>query len=572
MATWTIKGEAGKAFNATARSFETLRVQGATLKFQSLADDSLVWTAVCDYATGAGTVVPEEGQVIELFRDGVRKFRGHATRPRVGFKSVQVEVLGPWWWMTKVYLTSVLTDGTGATDERGQYVFPEGALDGMIEDLIDRGITNGVPMLRGSVAAMYDVTQLTLSNMSIAAALGRMIQRVPDAVAWFDYSGSSGDLPTLKVARRGGADAMTADTYTVGTDKIEMGDIYPRLDLEVSRVELKYVDRHPDTGKVRFKQQASGTAVTGKLQMVTVSGPEIVDFLPQDEFDSIEVQTVLWTAITSAFVKARDGGLASIEASIGGVFGAVGLGYAYYTGTTGTGGVKIYHFVSAPGLTRKSDTGVAFPTATKYLVISPDPLPEWAQTELGAIAVTISGSWIAEWRDSEVGVGTGWSDVFVAMQAGAQFHENGWENSMVTGSTSDYRVDSLARPFSVTGYLIDTAFASLTTVYKPWKYTFAEPPAGMAAGLKVAQNWVPWEGPFTLAADEVTGNNLLNKAVNINGAFTACETMGALAKSVSHDLVRKRTVITLGAPARIDFGTAVGRVPSSPQDIIEYIS
>ena len=170
--------------DATVRSLESLRINTATLRFQSLADDSFTFTARTDDATGAGTIVPDYGQVIELFKDGARKFRGHVTRPRVGMNSITVEAQGPWWWLTRTDLTSTQTDGTGASAERAKYVFATGPLATMITNLIDRAIASpaSVPMIRGTVAAMYDFTRVTLSNMSIADALTYlMFQSAPPA-------------------------------------------------------------------------------------------------------------------------------------------------------------------------------------------------------------------------------------------------------------------------------------------------------------------------------------------------------------------------------------------------------
>ncbi len=561
---WLIKGEAGKAMNATSRSFDTLVVTTAVLTFQSLGEDTFVYTAATTNAAGAGTVVPEEGQVIELLDDAARKFRGHVTRVDVLLDSIRVTASGPWWWMMKIPLTGIQTDSLGDTATRASFVMGAGDLDLRFRNYIDRCIALGVPMIRGTVADMFPTTRITLSNMKLADGLANLVRRCADAVVWFDYSGASGTEPTIRVSRRNGSAPMAAVTYTVGNG-VEVSSIRPRTDLEVSRVEAHYMDRQPISGLPRFQSQAAGTLETGKLQIVTVSGPELVPFLPADEFEIVNVQTVVWSSVTDGFVLARDSGLASIASTVGAPFGTVASSFTRWTGFSDN---KTALTTQVPGLRRISTTGAAFPAGTVNLVISPMPLPEWAQTLLGAVAVTITGSWVASWKDSTRGVGTPWNSVFMAMQAGALTVNNGWENAAIAGGTKDYRVDWLARPFQVSGYLIDTAYPTLTTVYKPIAYTFQAPPAGMAAGMLAAQNWVPWEGPITVVADEVTGNNGLQNVYNLANARTVCATMRAPAKSVQHNILTGRTIVTLGAPARVDFATAVGRVPSSPQDLI----
>jgi hypothetical protein len=559
---FTFRGESGKTLGTADRAAEDLNITDWKLTFSNLADDTLSWTAKTRNATGAGTIVPDPGQVVELWEGGVRKFKGWAAFPKAGLDSVQVQARGPWWFLQREPLTSILEDGTGATGERTSFVFPTQSLRASIIDLLNRAIALGVPMSLGTIATMYAVPKISLSNMTFGAALAELLRWCPDCVAWFDYS-VAGE-PALNITRRSG---MTALTLAVGNN-VEAANVYPRLDQEVSRVELKYVDRVATTGRPRWQSQVAGSAVIGKRQIITVSGPEIAAFLPKDDFDSVQVQTVEWSAITDAFVKARDGGLASISASVGAVFGTVAASFIYYTGSTSDNKTQV--IARVPGLLRSSDTGAAFPAGTVNLVISPTPLPEWAQKSLGAMPVTVTGTWVASWKDSLRGVNSSWNSVFQAMSAGATTYLSKWENGAETGSTKDYTVDYIARPFQVTGYLIDTAFPSLTTVYKPWDYDYLSPPAGLADNLRASQAWVPWEGSVTVVADEVSGDNSLNRKVRLSNAAADAATMDALLKSVSHDS-RGRTTYELGAADRTDFGSLVNRIRREPSDNIVYL-
>ena len=87
---WYLKGEAGKTLDATARLLSALNITSCVLTFQSLAGDSLTWTAATADATGAGTIVPDVGQVVELYWNSTRKFRGHVTAPRMGSKQITI--------------------------------------------------------------------------------------------------------------------------------------------------------------------------------------------------------------------------------------------------------------------------------------------------------------------------------------------------------------------------------------------------------------------------------------------------------------------------------------------------
>ena len=553
---WIIKGEAGKTLDTTARAFADLNISGCVLKFQSLAGDQLTWTAEAADATGAGTLVPDMGQIVELWWDTTRKFRGHVTGIRVGMKQIQITIDGPWWWMERTNLTEVMADATGVSAERHSYVFPLQSLATDISSLMARAVTNGVPMTAGSVAAMYTVPQMTLTEQSVANALALLMAWCPDSVAWFDYSGSG--APTLNVTRRG---VMATQTYTLATDAVEIGDISPRMDLEVARNEIHYVVRNTTTGKPAWASQASGTAAAGKRQIVTVSGPEIVDFLPKDDFASYALKAV------SLLTVFNGGNEALFDPVIADIFNTYGTSYYFLapvtyfctrTSPTPLGTSKSYYY---PGYSCKDAKGVVLAPGSYYYVTDANP-PEWVKSQ--GIAVTLSQHYLM----FEPASPQGRSDGFTAWAEGAvitgALYLDGW------GSTIYYFA---VREAKGTGWAIPNALGvkTGTTIYKPWEYDFAVPPAGLAAELVAAQAWVPWEGPITLATDECSGDNLLPKKYRLANALAPCATMDALARGVTHDLMRGRTTIDLGAPARVDFGTLVSRVRTEPKDNIIYL-
>lgn len=563
------------AMNATLRTPEQLRMVRGNLQFQSLAADTLTWESVLDDATGAGVVVPQEEQVVQLYKDGERRFYGHVSRVEYSLTRVSVEVQGPWWWLQKVMLSGNQTAPDGGAAERTKFVLPNGSLRTMFNDLIDRFVALNIPLQRGSVAGMYDFVRLTLSDMSCAAALTKLMARCPDAVALFDYTGADYSLPVLKIARRNGASAMADKTYVIADDRVTLGKISARTDQEVTRVELPYMDRHPVTGKPRFQQQGNGTAQLGKLQLVTVSGPEIVNFLPKDDFENASIKTVLANQITDAYIAANDSGLAAISKEYG-ISGGRDSSFRTYSGDTNQSGgvtrlVTTNH--NFPGLTFTRNNGDALNNLTgRYLVVT-SGLPEWAKEQWSGIDVTVTGTWIAYW--DYAGQGNNFDARFEALRAGAQVG-SGFFNSNLSPSSKKAWA---ARAFSLRAVLLQVVagmpdnppWDTAKTVYKKWDYEFLTPPAGMAEGLRQAQNWTPYEGSFETAGNDVPGTNLLDKAVNLQGSRTSFATMRAMIKTLNYDLLTKRTTIALGAPARTNLATAMGRVPTSPQDVIEYI-
>lgn len=566
---WSIKGDAGKTLNATSRTLESLLIENCTVRFASLAPDWMRWSSATENLAGGGTILPDIGQKVELFWLGVRKFAGHVTSVKVGLTRVTVEVSGPWWWLQNTPLSSNQADGSGTQSERVTFVNPTRNLAISIAALIDRAQALGCPITKGNIAAMYAIPKLTLADRDCATALAELMQWVPDATAWVDYSGA---LPKMHITRRGPATPLN---LSAATSDIEDLEISPRTDLQVKWVSVKWVNRDTATGKTKWASRVNGTPVAGKRQIITVSGPEIADFLPRDDYDSVRLQTVLWSSISNDFVKSRDSGLAGISQTVGAVFGGVASSftrYAWVATGTGTPSTKRAITTKVPGLRRNATNGGSFPAATNHLVISPTPLPEWAVRMLGGIPVTITGTWVAAWRDSERGVGVGWNDVFQAMQAGATTANNGLQYSDTTGPFKDYIIDWLARPFQVTGMLINRKFDALTTLHKPWDYDYIRPPADLEENLRIAQDWVPWEGTITQVADEVTAaSNILGRAINVTDTVPACATMKAMLRGIQYEIQRGRTTYELGAPARSDFGSLVTRIRRDPQDNIVYL-
>lgn len=582
---WTIKGEAGKALDDTVRDLAVLNFETTVLALQSLASDTLKWSAAVADATGSGTITPDISQIVELWHDdgmtNTRRFRGHVTIPRISTKELQVTAEGPWWWMTRIQLTQSQVDGEGSSGTRANYVFPTQDLKTSIEALIDRAIANGVPMQRGTVSAMFSYPRLTLSERSCGQALADLMSIVPDAVAWFDYSVAG--LPALNVTRRGD---MSAATLTVGTDAVEVLDLYPRLEQKVEYVEIQSVTRNATTGETQWASETSGTPAAGRNQIVVVSGPEPAAFLPKDRYDSVALKTFTMptggisigslttssshsaTSVTGdakTFVIENDEAVATMIREFGSSFSS----YLYLSNggrflvslyTTGNLSGAPAFYLDKPNLISKDST------SGMYVVSTQTRLPDWMTWENGYTVTDATLTGFLRYTRDSMNTIESWWDEGVRRAAGNLV---GYKANV--SSTASYYQRNLFFEFAIPVQLIGTSFASLTTVHRQWDYDYVSPPAGLAAALVAAQNWTPWEGRIQTVADVLDGSPDLQKKFHVAGALPDCASMGALAKSLSYDLKRGRKTITLGPPARTDFSTLASRFRGHPKDNIVYL-
>ena len=79
--TWEISGEASKDLDATKVSPESLGIPNVNISFASLEVDRMTFSQ--NFDTVSDVSGPALGQVVELWRDGVRFFKGHCTGRRV---------------------------------------------------------------------------------------------------------------------------------------------------------------------------------------------------------------------------------------------------------------------------------------------------------------------------------------------------------------------------------------------------------------------------------------------------------------------------------------------------------
>lgn len=550
---WTIKGEAGKAMDATERTLSAIGALAPKLAFRNLAADTLTWAVLLDGLAPAAEIIPELGQVVTLQRSAARFFRGHVTGVRQSGSTVAITVSGPWWWLERVFLESTQTDGTGATGQRATFSLPIQALDASLGALLTAARTMGCEFDVGALAATFTAPPLRLNQMSFAQAVGEVCRVTPDLVLWWDYA-VAGAWPQARTSRR-----LTATSATLDAATLEEFDLNPVTELQVSKVEIPYLVRAAD-GKKQFATQSAGALALGKVQLLTVSGDEMDTFLPKDDFESATVQTAASLA-SNTLTASRDASLAALAGIYGGLPGGItdyidAYVTSYDPGAYNGRALRRHQF---PPYTITTEAGLVLTATAKKLVISGD-LPEWAMKMLGGIRVSIAGTWAI------LNTSGTYSELERALQNGGSAGYLGWRYP--SGAESLYYS---ARPFSFSGVLIDAAYLAAATLYKPWEYDFIAPPAGFTAGLLAAQNYIPVEGLLAFLAEEAGATRYMPSAINVSNASSAFATMRAMISAEELDLEAGLTTLTLGAPARFSYKDLVNKMRGSSNDNIVYL-
>jgi hypothetical protein len=528
--------------------------------FRNMAADTLTWTVLLAGFAPAAEIIPELGQEVALFRSGTRFFCGHVSAVKQSGRVVSVTVSNAWWWLERVFLQSSQTDGTGATGTRATFALTAQSLAASLTALANAAITIGVPMQLGALATTFDAPELRLNQMSFAQAIGEVCRVTPDLVTWFDYTASG--LPALRTSRR-----LSCAETTLDANALESFDLNPLTELQLTAVEIPYLIRAA-TGAKQFALQSAGTPAVGKTQMITVSGDEMDTFLPKDLLDSVSLKTIHY--VDNNFVATRDSYLASQVEKWGSV--PVGIGNAFNL-WTGTNTYKTAFSYTFAGVNYQRPDGTFYTSgefAGAYIIISAGSVPDWVLAQYGGIEVTITGTWISQFytRDGD-GAHTVPQNYWDLANGGDWY--SGFVNDQPGGYSSDWTAVWVVRPFSFKAVLINTGFATATTVYRAADYGFAVPPAGFAAGLLAAQNYIPYEGQIEIMAEECGASRYLPAGLNVSNALPAAAAMKAMLSAEELDLQTGLTTLVLGPPARFSYRALVDRLRGSSNDNVIYV-
>lgn len=105
--TWTLRGESGKAWGATAQPLAYYGLTAGTVRVASLQSDQMVLQQAVkayDFSTYAQ---PDIGQIVAIYRNGTRFFRGEVTRVDKTLNGVTITVSGPFNRLFKTDLVGI---------------------------------------------------------------------------------------------------------------------------------------------------------------------------------------------------------------------------------------------------------------------------------------------------------------------------------------------------------------------------------------------------------------------------------------------------------------------------------
>lgn len=548
--TITIKGQEGRALDEQERDFAGIAASGS-LAFESLGVDELVFTIEPGFLDARETEIPEEGQEVSLFISGERIFAGVVTAVSnewgAGELTVEVTVSGAWWWLEQTALSDLISDNV----ERPQFRCPIGPLEGHIERLFSRLKDLGIPVALGELDACYDIPTTTFRDASFGRALSELLRLVPDAVGWWDYSGTGN--PKFRLTRRKAP--ADATTFALGVDPVISGSLRAEYSLQISRVSVPYAERL-ESGEISYKELAAGSG-SGTRQVFPVSGPELVDFVPPDPIDGVTISTVDivdnsvsldmanlelvwkfwqdWSARNSAAASTR-------------------------TPTEWNGGTNpsdLYSEGIRPYVYLDDGTRVDTSIHPRYAVTyEPDrELPSWFSD--------VDGYQLGEVRGT------------VFLEVDASFNGQGWLQELMNEADFVYTViggpDNLDRTLffnlEIPVILLPTELTEVS-FYKPLSYTFETPPNDLAENLRAAQEWLPYTGDIVLEVEQPPFARRTGATVNLTNGRSAWESMGALVQGERFDLVSMEHTLNLGLPERLSGSTPVTRLERSSSDSV----
>jgi hypothetical protein len=384
---------------------------------------------------------------------------------------------------------------------------------------------------------------------------------------------SNGDGYVLEIPCR--LNVTRRDNAATRTHDLAAGEILdglsfrPRVEYQTAQVSLPYVDRNPTTGRARWQIQEAGTFAKGKRQIVPVSGPEIADFLPFDDFDNYALTLANPAAELDAFLFARDTQLSTAKtAGLGSALDAGGVTFSYATNTNQLPTANAASY-TVPGPAFLAADGTAVSTVGKRLITGERP-PDWVLNDLGYTIeeVTISGFYGWEFIHQTVVSGSSTTHAIPEWMFALGWdlfgnNQGGFKGTSFSNYTSR---DVYGKSYQVQAYLIDTTTAA--TLYKPWAYDFLNPPAGLAVDLLAASDWLPWEGSIPWQLAELSVIQPLGEKHHVAGILTSAASAGALPRAYALDLQTHVARVECGVPSRADYRTLVGRTQRNPQDNI----
>lgn len=540
MSIWTCAGQAGKHLPAALVDVEEMGLLAAKLNFRSQNEDSFDFFMESPSPTADPDYLPDHEQIISVYRNNIRQFTGKIQDiqftwdgGRVGWSG---RAIGGWSELERIPLTA-----SNSSYERAQ-----GDLRLTIIDIINTAIAGGAQIALGTIATCFDVIPLTFRGLSCSAALIEALRFIPDAVTYFDYTGSG--FPVLNIARR---PSMATRTYTFGTDEIARCNISPMAGQTPDRVAVTYAT-HDINGIVTQTTQTAGTG-TAANQVVILAESGFAEFTTRATAAQIALQTS--TVAGWAYAQATDPKLKDIPGIPTPTTGNV----TYIGGPTSGSKTNVTLAGRSPAF-----TGVTAPNLYPLILGEvKDYMREKLGITTGTATFTADFWWI--WRKTINGASQNKPDWLVAvLAAGGYVEENGWFNSTQTvgayyGPHPDYDTTLVIRyPAQFTAVTINRAIPTQTNFRDPGDYLSTPPPATLAASLLSVQSFTPYRGRVTFTAWQAYARDLGGKC-NFPGANPRIAAVGALAQEEEVNLQTGVRELIIGQPSRTGLATLMSR-------------
>lgn len=560
---WTITGEDGKAVDATARTLPQMQAEGCIVNFASLAEDTLSWEIWLDQVADATGLVPDIGQIITLWRDSTRYFRGHVTERTPRFSSGRmgyaITVSGPWYFLANTSISSEVPDQTTVARERAVYLFDTGSPRDHLISLVSRAIALGMPISMGSIATVFDVPRLSLREMSFAEAISEIMRWVADGLVYFDYSAPTGH-PALCMQRRDTASTITLDPALIAVPELS---VRPRHDLQIEELEIYYARRVTDGSQrlTAYESQSAGAA-SGPLparQIITSTGPEMDTYVPQDLTDFVEVQSELFN-IGKALSRDHDI-LRSAQANVS--VATAQFADVYSTGSatilSGGGFVTTYYWPKNILVKITDRDGNPIDLGEwQYMLTLGEVRNWWEKDGIEFKEARVTASVYEASLDAASDWYPEWAKLMGAQRQGHTF--NGGVRRWVEATVS------------TTVTLVKTLWSAPTILIRSEDWGWFNPPAGLAENLLSTQDWLPYEGTIPCATDTIPAGNAVGSGLNISGWVAETAAMRALISGYSVRPATGQLVYQLGPPARHAYRDLVNRFRQSGADNIYWIS
>jgi len=216
---------------ATWTDLDAAGISGCLLRFVALGVDTATLTVDGDYLASPLAVY---GATLYL-RDagGTQRFIGRVEGlPRQAMgpaESYQVELVGGWWWLERVSAQQRWAYAEGVARDYARMILGEdetGALvtlGASLTEAIDRAVSRGAPIVRGTIAALGTVPPFEVSNQRCSDVILAALRYFPDHVVAWDYSGAT---PSLSIRAASSLSAVNVDLAAYPPTDIQIAPRY----------------------------------------------------------------------------------------------------------------------------------------------------------------------------------------------------------------------------------------------------------------------------------------------------------------------------------------------------------